>query len=115
MNKEEYKRQNRIPMYFLEQRNKQLLLVDEMINQIYWYDALVNKLDDKNINLKQARNKAVKIAKEYAQIDGEHHKMWVIDQMLRELLSNDYDNWLNDYNQYSRENDYKEWDCGIAP
>lgn len=74
-----------------------------------------NKLIKENHHLKQARNKAIGIAEQYAQIDGEHHKMWVIDQMLRELLGNSYDAWLEDYNQYSEENDYAKWDCGIAP
>lgn len=43
-------------MYYLEQRNKQLELADEMVNQIYWYDGVVNKLADENKSLKQALN-----------------------------------------------------------
>ena len=35
---------------------------------------------------KEKIHKAVKIAWQYAQYDGSHHKMWVIDQMVRALL-----------------------------
>ncbi len=67
------------------------------------------------IELQKKITKAVGVAEQYAQIDGGHHKMWVIDQMLRELLGNDYNKWLEKYNYDSRENDYEEWNYGIAP
>ena len=40
------------------------------------------------IELQKKITKAVGVAEQYAQIDGGHHKMWVIDQMLRELQRN---------------------------
>jgi hypothetical protein len=49
---------------------------------------------------------AVAVADQYAQIDGAHHKMWVIDQMLRRLLQDDYDAWVAAH---------PDWDAGIAP
>jgi len=55
---------------------------------------------------------AVRIAEQYGSIDGAHHKQWVVDQMLRVLLGDRYDEWLR------RQNDdpnYGEWDTGIAP
>ena len=54
------------------------------------------------------------LAWEYGQIDGGHHKMWVIDQMLRALLADRYDAWVADYCRGSDGNEY-EWDKGIAP
>lgn len=49
---------------------------------------------------------AIRLAQEYGPIDGGHHKAWVIDQMLRVLMGEDYDFFV-------AENDY--WDTGIAP
>ena len=51
----------------------------------------------------------------YGQIDGDHHKMWVIDQMVRALLSEEeYKNWVETYETPDGE-DYWEWNMGIAP
>jgi hypothetical protein len=51
---------------------------------------------------------AVEIAEEYGRIDGAHHKMWVIDQMVRVLLGERYAEWF--------EADGGEWwDQGVAP
>lgn len=58
--------------------------------------------------------KALSIAWQYGQIDGSHHKMWVIDQMVRALLEEDYNGWVEAYETpYGK--DYWEWDTGIAP
>jgi hypothetical protein len=47
---------------------------------------------------------ALQIAARYGQIDGAHHKAWVIDQMVRALLGDQYAAWVSD-----------DWDEGIAP
>lgn len=45
-------------------------------------------------------------------IEGDHHRMWVIDQMLRALLGDEaYNDWVK---AYEESGDYK-WDTGIAP
>lgn len=55
--------------------------------------------------------KAIDIALEYGHYDGAHHKMWVIDQMLRALMGEAYENniavWEKMYTA--------EWDKGVAP
>ena len=57
---------------------------------------------------------------EYGQIDGSHHKMWVIDQIMRTIYENLYDEiihhyeYIDDNGEESTEQIY-EWDCGIAP
>lgn len=58
---------------------------------------------------------ALDCAIRYGQIDGDHHKAWVIDQVVRMLSGTDYDGlvtWANDgddgHNTY-------EWGTGIAP
>ena len=56
---------------------------------------------------------ALQFAETYACIDGEHHKQWVIDQMVRALCGDAfYRSWVEDYN---RDPDYADWDEGIAP
>lgn len=57
--------------------------------------------------------KAVDLAWRFAQIGGDHHKMWVIDQMLRTLFENeeDYKRWVAEYEE---DGEYV-WDIGIAP
>lgn len=57
---------------------------------------------------------ALSYAWSYGQIDGDHHKMWVIDQMVRALLEEEYDKWVEAYEAPDGE-DYWEWDIGIAP
>lgn len=55
---------------------------------------------------------AIEVAFEYAGIDGAHHKMWTIDQMLRILLGKDYRKTISERNE---DKDYDPWDVGIAP
>jgi len=52
---------------------------------------------------------ALWIAWQYGCIDG-HHKMWVIDQMVRALTADSYKDWVKKYD--GRE---YEWQTGIAP
>ena len=55
--------------------------------------------------------KAVDLIRAYGGIDGAHHKQWVIDQLMRELLGPDrYKQWIQ-----ARESEGLEWDDGIAP
>lgn len=59
---------------------------------------------------------ALSIAWSYAQIDGDWHKMWVIDQMVRALLGKEeeYEKWVKAYETpYGEE--YWKWNVGIAP
>ena len=59
----------------------------------------------------ESGGEAVNLAYQYGQIDGAHHKAWVIDQMVRSILGDSYEAFVADY-----ENDGEyEWDKGIAP
>lgn len=60
---------------------------------------------------------ALKIAWQYGCIDGSHHKMWTIDQMVRALCGSEekYNKWVDEYETPLPDGDYFEWDCGIAP
>jgi hypothetical protein len=73
--------------------------------------------------------KALEFAGEYAYIDGAHHKMWVIDQMVRALTgcpvvtrdAVDYKGVPYSYEAQGESAEYAEWigdsswDEGIAP
>lgn len=50
-------------------------------------------------------------------IDGEHHKMWVIDQIVRTLCGSDeeYKKWVDKYEEPLEDGDYYSWDEGINP
>jgi hypothetical protein len=62
---------------------------------------------------------ALNLAEEYGQVDGAHHKMWVIDKMVRELLGEPdaYEAWVSLYcGAADGEGEYEySWDTGIAP
>ncbi len=57
-------------------------------------------------------NDAIDVAWKYGGIDGDHHRAWVIDQMLQKMMTPDeYKNFVKEY-----ENDGEyEWYKGIAP
>ncbi len=55
---------------------------------------------------------AVEVAIRYGQISGDHHKAWVIDQMLRKLLGKDYERTIKESDP---DGEYDPWDVGIAP
>jgi len=61
--------------------------------------------------------KALEIASEFGQDDGAHHKAWVIDQMVRELLINTtgYNDFVKKYKDGEEGPDTYDWDEGIAP
>lgn len=65
---------------------------------------------------KTPTEKALTIAFDCGQIDGDHSKMWVIDQMVRALLGDDYQKEIDRYEDVD-ENGHREyeWNCGIAP
>ena len=61
--------------------------------------------------------KAVEVAERFGEYDGEHHKTWVIDQMLRVLLGDRYQIWVADREAEIRRDDdpsYK-WNVGVSP
>lgn len=60
---------------------------------------------------------ALNIAYSDGQIDGDHHKTWVIDQMVRVLLGSDeaYQRWVQNF-EYGEDGEKTyEWEEGIAP
>lgn len=58
---------------------------------------------------------ALAIALAYSSIDGAHHKAWVIDQMVRILAGEKYDEFVKIAKSGIDGNDTYDWDEGIAP
>ena len=93
------------------------------INRAYDYNNYYSTYDldciDVVLNLIQEQEKqisaALDLAFEYAQIDGGHHKMWVIDQMVRKLTGNNYKEWVDNYEYDEETEEEYDWDTGIAP
>jgi hypothetical protein len=61
--------------------------------------------------------RALELANNYGGIDGEHHKTWVIDQMVRTLCGNadTYRQWVADHCNGEDGPDTYEWDTGTPP
>lgn len=61
---------------------------------------------------------ALELAFQYGTCDGSHHKMWVIDQMVRVLLGPEkYELWVAKFNGPADEDGCTEyeWDVGTPP
>lgn len=65
--------------------------------------------------MKDRVKKSIEIAVQYGGIDGDHHKAWVIDQMVRVLAGDDYDKIVAAAKDGEDGPDTYEWDVGIAP
>ena len=58
---------------------------------------------------------ALSVAISYGQIDGAHHKTWVIDQMVRALAGGRYDELIRIANDGEDGPDTYAWDTGTPP
>jgi hypothetical protein len=58
---------------------------------------------------------ALRLAMSHGQTDGAHHKMWVIDQMVRALAGDHYEQFVKNACHGEDGYDTYEWDTGIAP
>lgn len=66
-------------------------------------------------SLEERAEGALKVAYEYGSVDGARHKQWVIDQMVKALTGDRYDEWVANFNRgLDGEDDYL-WDEGRAP
>lgn len=64
---------------------------------------------------KQKINAALNIICQYGGIDGDHHKAWVIDQVVRTLTGDKYEQWVKDAKNGEEGPNTYDWDEGIAP
>ena len=58
---------------------------------------------------------ALELAFNYGGIDGAHHKQWVIDQMVRVLAREKYEELIKKYKYGEDGPETHSWDTGIAP
>ncbi len=58
---------------------------------------------------------AIDLAVQYGGIDGDHHKAWVIDQMVRVLAGRKYASIVRDAKSGEDGPDTYDWNEGIAP
>jgi len=65
-------------------------------------------MSDNYSSMEQRVMDALAVASDYGHIDGAHHKSWVIDQMVRALLGDEYDGWIGAFMS-------PLWDEGVAP
>lgn len=94
----------------------------KLINEI---EDLKNKLNgfkiSEHINMRESVSLILKLEEAmdfllaFGQVDGSHHKMWVIDQTIRILTGEKYDDIIKMYRDGEDGENTHEWDCGIAP
>jgi hypothetical protein len=58
---------------------------------------------------------AIAVAGQYGQIPGDHHRGWVIDQMVHALLGDKYQEWAAAHKAGEDGPNTYEWYEGIAP
>lgn len=75
----------------------------------------INEKDKRIQELEEERESVLDLIFEYGQIDGEHHKTWVIDQIVRILTKDKYNEWIKNYVYDEETGDTYSWDKGIAP
>jgi len=63
----------------------------------------------------ERRDAAIDLAVRYGGIDGDHHKAWVIDQMVRILAGDEYADIVADARFGVDGPETYDWDEGIAP
>lgn len=87
-------------------------IIDEADKVNNAIETVLNMLKEKDKEIE----KALEIAFQYGQIDGDHHKTWVIDQMVRTLTGDKYNEFVKEY-ETDEETGEKEWSWknGIAP
>lgn len=76
--------------------------------------VFTKKQIDKLIYESRANN-AIAIAVRYGGIDGDHHKSWVIDQMVKALADSDYDEIVKSACEGEDGPETYIWETGIAP
>lgn len=73
-------------------------------------------IDDQVIEWQAGRiESALSFAVQYGGIDGDHHKAWVIDQMVRALAGDDYTDLVAKACAGEDGPDTFDWNVGIAP
>lgn len=65
--------------------------------------------------LQRRIERALNVARSYGGIEGDHHRAWTIDQMVRRLTGERYQTWVRDQKAGEDGPETYSWDEGIAP
>ncbi len=84
------------------------------VRKSYTQEDIFRK-DKNNMKNEQKIDEAVKIAINYGSYDGGHHKMWVIDQMLRILAGDNYKAIIEEICDGEDGPNTYSWNCGVPP
>lgn len=76
-------------------------------------EELKKFVDSSNVEEKVVE--ALALMFNYSQFDGEHHKLWVIDQVVRTLTGDNYEEFVKFYEHDDVLDEDYDWDTGIAP
>ena len=103
------------------------------VDDYMWYEDPVKEVvkDDKdelvNVEFKKRIDNALGFLSIWGQVEGDHHKAWVIDQVVRALCgcewnfsdsffqNEEYKDWVSGYCYDDNHVMEYEWDIGIAP
>jgi hypothetical protein len=85
-------------------------------------DAFILGALKREVNAKNARNEYDKRISAalwcitcFGGIDGAHHKQWCLDQVVRILKAEQYEDWVEEFEDGEDGSDTYSWDEGIAP
>ena len=67
------------------------------------------------VSEKERINEAIELAVRYGGFDGDHHKAWVIDQMVRVLAGERYEQIVREARDGEDGPDSYSWETGVAP
>ncbi len=100
-----------IPPFFLAMQKEIQTLTGALHTMTVRFEA-----DSQRIaTLEKVAEEALKTAMRYGAIDGAHHKTWVIDQMVRTLTGDKYDEWVKEAKAGINGPNTYDYDEGIAP
>lgn len=92
-----------------------LKMIDEVKGDAVKLYRKIDKLKEEIEEKDKKIEKALDLIFQYGQIDEAHHKAWVIDQTVRILIKDKYDEWIKNYVYDEETGDTYSWDKGIAP
>lgn len=81
---------------------------------VYCLDELRRGIPDNGICGHEPK-RALDLINRYGGIDGEHHKQWVIDQVVRILAGDDYADWVAQHKAGDDGLNTYDWNEGVPP
>ena len=94
----------------LKQRNEKQVQITTY-NLFENIETILSMLKEKDEKIE----KVLELIFQYGQTDGEHHKAWIIDQVVRILTGEKYKEWIKEYIYDEETGESYSWYKGIAP